>query len=67
MLNTSSLIGFVATKNPAKTREFYEETLGLKSVSDDAFAMVFDAHGTMLRVQKVQELSPAPYTVLGWT
>ena len=28
--------------------------------------MVFDANGTMLRVQKVQELLPARHAVLGW-
>jgi hypothetical protein len=33
---------------------------------DDAFAIVFDANGVMLRVQKVQEHTPPPYTVLGW-
>ena len=39
---------------------------GLAFVSDDPFAVVFDANGTMLRVQKVQELLPARHTVLGW-
>ncbi|HEX3627954.1 MAG TPA: VOC family protein [Verrucomicrobiae bacterium] len=60
------IIGFVATRNPAGARKFYEETLGLALVHDDAFAMVFDANGTMLRVQKVQEFLPARHTVLGW-
>lgn len=59
-------IGFVATRNPASARKFYEETLGLAFISDDPFAVVFDANGTMLRVQKVQELIPARHTVLGW-
>jgi hypothetical protein len=35
-------------------------------VVDDSFALVFDAHGVMLRVARVHELTPAPYTVLGW-
>jgi len=30
------------------------------------FALVFDAHGTMLRVTVVKELKTAGYTVLGW-
>lgn len=66
MLNSSRVISFVATKNPASARKFYEKTLGLTLVSDDPFALVFDAKGTMLRVQKVQELLPAKHTVLGW-
>jgi len=66
MLNTSKIISFVATKNPAAAREFYERTLGLAVVSDDPFALVFNVNGTMLRVAKVQELAPAKHTVLGW-
>jgi predicted enzyme related to lactoylglutathione lyase len=27
---------------------------------------VFDANGTTLRLAKVERISPAPYTVLGW-
>lgn len=40
--------------------------LGLRLVDDDPFGLVFDVNQTMVRVFKVQELSPAPYTVLGW-
>jgi catechol 2,3-dioxygenase-like lactoylglutathione lyase family enzyme len=62
----SKIICFVATRNAAGAREFYETTLGLKFVSDDPFATVFDVNGIMLRVQKVQELLPAKHTVAGW-
>jgi len=65
-MNSSKIICFVATQHPEKARTFYESTLGLKFISDDPFAMVFDVNGTMLRVQKVQELHPAKHTVLGW-
>jgi len=65
MIN-SKIISFVATRNPANARKFYEETLGLAFISEDTFAIVFDAKGTMLRVQKVPELRPAHHTVLGW-
>lgn len=62
----SKVISFVATRHPARALKFYAETLGLRLVSDDPFAIVFDCDGTMLRVQKVQELTPAKHTVLGW-
>jgi catechol 2,3-dioxygenase-like lactoylglutathione lyase family enzyme len=62
----SKVIGFVATQHTAKARRFYEKTLGLALIGDDPFAVVFDANGTMLRVQKVRELVPAQHTVLGW-
>ena len=35
-------------------------------MEDTPFALVFDAHGTMLRVQKVQTFTPSGHTVLGW-
>jgi catechol 2,3-dioxygenase-like lactoylglutathione lyase family enzyme len=62
----SKIITFVATRDAGVARDFYETTLGLKFVSNDPFAMVFDVEGIMLRVQKVQELHVAKHTVLGW-
>lgn len=35
-------------------------------MSEDPFALVFDAAGVMLRVTTVQQVVAAPYTVLGW-
>jgi catechol 2,3-dioxygenase-like lactoylglutathione lyase family enzyme len=66
MLNKSNVVAFVATSRPESARSFYEQTLGLRLVVDDAFAIVFDANGVMLRVQKVREHTPPSYTVLGW-
>jgi catechol 2,3-dioxygenase-like lactoylglutathione lyase family enzyme len=62
----AKVISFVATVKPDAARKFYEKTLGLKFVSEDAFAIVFDVNGVMLRVTKVKELVTAGYTVLGW-
>jgi catechol 2,3-dioxygenase-like lactoylglutathione lyase family enzyme len=66
MLGSRKLVAFVATRDPGRAREFYRDTLGLRLVSEDEFALVFDAAGTMLRVTRVQELVAAKYTVLGW-
>jgi len=66
MLGSGDLMAFVATKDPQRSRDFYQHTLGLRLVADEAYALVFDANGTMLRVQKVREMAPAPYTALGW-
>ena len=66
MLGKQTLIAFVATSNAARARAFYEQTLGLSLVSDDPFALVFDANGTTIRVQKVEGLHPQPFTALGW-
>jgi len=67
MLRTSRLVAFAATTDGTRARAFYEGVLGLDVVSDDDFALVLDADGTMLRIQKVAELSPASFTTLGWS
>ena len=69
MLGSSDLIAFVPTRDPAKARKFYEDTLGLDFVSEDPFALVFNARGTTLRianVSDVQGFKPQPFTVVGW-
>jgi catechol 2,3-dioxygenase-like lactoylglutathione lyase family enzyme len=66
MLSKSNVVAFVATSKSDSSKDFYERILGLRLISDDAFAIAFDANGTMLRVQKVQEHTPPTYTVLGW-
>ena len=43
MLESRPIIAFVATTTPARAKAFYSKTLGLKLVSEDAFALVFDA------------------------
>jgi catechol 2,3-dioxygenase-like lactoylglutathione lyase family enzyme len=66
MLRGSKLMAFIATRDAARARRFYQEVLGLPVISEDAFAVVLDAHGTTLRLQKVEQLTPHPFTTLGW-
>lgn len=60
------VVTFLLTKNPEKSIGFYRDTLGFNFLRDDGFALVFDLHGTMLRIGKVPDYTPAPFTVLGW-
>jgi catechol 2,3-dioxygenase-like lactoylglutathione lyase family enzyme len=66
LLNSSKLIGFIATRDAARAKAFYAEKLGLRLISEDPFAVVFDANGNMLRVTPVREMALAGCTVLGW-
>src|SRR5438874_1695952 len=50
-----AIVAFVGTANAPKARLFYRDVLGLKLVSEDDFALVFDANGTMLRVTRGAE------------
>src|SRR4051794_29869739 len=67
MLTTSDVIAFSSTTDLAKARTFYEGVLGLPVVDENAYACVFDANGTMLRVTAVAEVARPGYTVLGWS
>src|SRR5690349_23419540 len=62
----SPLVAFLATRNAARARAFYEGTLGLRVLDDTPFALVFDAKGTAIRIQKVEAFTPHPFTSLGW-
>jgi catechol 2,3-dioxygenase-like lactoylglutathione lyase family enzyme len=58
-------MAFVATSKPERALPFYRDVLGLRLVEDMPFAIVFDAFGTMLRIQKAGAVVVAPYTSFG--
>jgi len=66
MLTDKKLKAFVPTVKPNEAKLFYKDILGLKLLSEDQFALEFDANGTILRVTIVKELKPHPFTILGW-
>jgi catechol 2,3-dioxygenase-like lactoylglutathione lyase family enzyme len=66
MLEDCEVIAFTQTTQPERAKEFYRDVLGLEFREESPFALVFRAGGTMLRVQKVREFSPLPFTALGW-
>lgn len=66
MLCQCPVIAFIPTKDAARARPFYENVLGLSFVNDDAFAIVMDAKGTMIRIVRVGEFTPMPFTILGF-
>jgi catechol 2,3-dioxygenase-like lactoylglutathione lyase family enzyme len=66
MLADKKLKAFVPTVMPKKAKSFYKDILGLTLLSEDDYALEFDANGTLLRVTTVHELKPHPFTVLGW-
>jgi len=66
MLAEHKLVAFLAVRNADNARAFYRDKLGLTLVSEDRFALVFDANGTMLRVTPVGEIPAVRWTVLGW-
>jgi catechol 2,3-dioxygenase-like lactoylglutathione lyase family enzyme len=66
MLVSANIVAFIPTRDAERARAFYVDVLGLRFVKDDGFALVLDANGIVIRVAKVQEFTPAPFTILGW-
>jgi catechol 2,3-dioxygenase-like lactoylglutathione lyase family enzyme len=66
-LGKYDIVGFVSIVDVDRAKEFYRDTLGLTLLSEEPpFALVFDAHGIMLRLGMAKELPPTHGTVLGW-
>jgi catechol 2,3-dioxygenase-like lactoylglutathione lyase family enzyme len=66
MLNQSRLVCFIATADAERARAFYQDKLGLSLIEDNGYSLLLDAHGTPLRMQRVETVAPHPYTALGW-
>lgn len=67
MLSSAKIIAFAPSKDLSRSRHFYQSILGLRFVSKDPFAVVFDAAGTLVRISAVPDFHPAPFTILGWS
>jgi catechol 2,3-dioxygenase-like lactoylglutathione lyase family enzyme len=59
-------MGFVPTRDFAVARAFYVDLLGLTLVSQDDFALEVASGDTHIRITKVEDFAPFPFTILGW-
>jgi catechol 2,3-dioxygenase-like lactoylglutathione lyase family enzyme len=66
MLTGAKLVAFGATTHPADAIAFYTKVLGLALRYEDEFAISLDSGGVELRLQKVEQFAPQPFTTLGW-
>lgn len=66
MLGSANVNVLIGTTRPEASKAFYQDTLGLKFIADDTFALVFDANGTPIRVSRVPAVMPSTYAVLGF-
>jgi catechol 2,3-dioxygenase-like lactoylglutathione lyase family enzyme len=66
MLATANPIAFIPTRDAERARPFYETTLRLPFLSDDGFALNFETGRILLRVVRVGDFSPHPFTIFGF-
>jgi len=66
MLENAAPIAFLPTSDLDRSRDFFAFTLGLPIEEVTPFACVVRTGSVMLRVTKVDDLRPQPFTVFGW-
>lgn len=66
MLSKPTITAFLPTVKPEQSKQFYRNTLGLKLVSEDDYALEFEGNGVLLRITIVDKFNPHPFTVLGF-
>jgi len=66
MLGSATVTALVGTVKPEIAKAFYQDILGLKFVSDDGFASVFEGKNASVRVSRVPGVTPAAYAVLAF-
>jgi catechol 2,3-dioxygenase-like lactoylglutathione lyase family enzyme len=66
VLASNRPVCFVPATDLDRAQAFYESVLGLELLSDSGFARVFRVGEATLRVTRVENLKPQPFTVMGW-
>ncbi|MCX7357143.1 MAG: VOC family protein [Alphaproteobacteria bacterium] len=66
MLGSATVTALVGTVKPEIAKAFYGDTLGLKFISEDTYAMVFEGKNARVRVSRVPGVTPAAYAVLAF-
>lgn len=67
MLGSATITALVGTVKPDAAKAFYGDTLGLKFIADDGYALVFEGENARVRVSRVPAMAPAQYAVLAFT
>ncbi len=66
MIAKGKLMGFLATHDYDKAKEFFVGKLGAQFISQDQFALAVEIGGHHIRIVKIAEFKPVKWTVLGW-
>ena len=66
MLDRAAAMVFLPSTDLDRSRRFFADLLGLPLVEVTPFACVLQVGPTMVRVTKVEQLRPQPFTVFGF-
>jgi catechol 2,3-dioxygenase-like lactoylglutathione lyase family enzyme len=67
VLTDAAAVAFIPSTDLARSRSFYEGTLGARLVDANDARLTFDVGGTKVWVVMVgDQLDPQPFTIFGW-
>ena len=66
MSQTWEAVAFLPSEDLERAERFFVDVLSLPLASRSPFACVFKCGGATLRVTRVDDLRPQPFTVFGW-
>jgi len=66
MAALGTLMAFIPTRDGDAARVFYEKKVGLRFISEDQFAIIFQSGANTVRITRTGSFTPAPFTILGW-
>jgi catechol 2,3-dioxygenase-like lactoylglutathione lyase family enzyme len=66
MAALGTLMAFIPTRDGDAARAFYEKKVGLRFISEDQFAIIFQSGINTIRITRTGSFIPAPFTILGW-
>src|ERR1700754_3640661 len=66
MLGNAGVTALVGTMQKEASTAFYRDILGLKFITDDGYAAVFEGKNARVRVSRVPAITPAAYAVLAF-
>jgi len=66
MLETADVVAFIPSRDLDRSERFFHDVVGLTLLSRSPYASVFRSGQSSLRVTKVDEFEPQPFTVVGW-
>ncbi|MGB9416692.1 MAG: VOC family protein [Acidobacteriaceae bacterium] len=66
MAALGTLMAFIPTRDGDAARVFYEKKVGLRFISEDQFAVIFQSGENTIRITRTGSFTPAPFTILGW-
>jgi catechol 2,3-dioxygenase-like lactoylglutathione lyase family enzyme len=65
-LTGATLVAFAGTTDLDRAHALYGDVLGLERTEASSVANAYAVRGGSLRVTRVDTVTPAPYTLLGW-